>query len=212
MKTFNAIQRLFKPLTGQDGALFGVDARIGLVIFTTLSVIAGFYGFSRVKLAKEGALVHDLKDMHFALESYQADMNTFFLFTLDKSSGFVFDEDASRDLTALWDKNQVKPSFQKLWHGPYLHRRSLQHKTYGTFGVHYGQAIRTETCRSNTPCYVWLSLSDVPIDVWKKLNSYIDESKTHTEELPAERGVIQANDIGAARPTLFYRTIERKVN
>lgn len=204
--------KFLRPLQSQSGALFGVDARIGLMIFTTLSVIAGFYGMTRVKMAKEAVLLNDLKAIEQALTGYQADMNTFFLFTLDKDSGYLFDDEASKDLTALWDKTKVKKQFQKLWNGPYLHQRSLNHKTYGTFGIQYGQAERNEHCTSLSACYVWLSLSGVPLQVWKNMNSYIDESRTQTEELPAERGRIQADDITSERPTLFYRTIERSMN
>lgn len=194
----------------QKGALFGIDARLGLIVFATLSVVAGFYSFSRVKLAKEAAVLRDITAIEDGLRAYQADMNTFFLFTVDAPQD-NFSDSSDQNLTALWDKTQVKPNFQHLWNGPYIHRRTLNHKTYGTFGMSYGQEIREDYCNSRSECYIWLKLTDVPAKIWQQINRYIDEpGKGNQEANPHLNGRVQA-DSNISDPRTFYiRTIKRE--
>lgn len=197
-------------LQNQRGALFGIDARLGLIVFATLSVVAGFYSFSRVKLAKEAAVLRDLTAIETALGAYQADMNTFFLFTVDAPQD-DFSDNADQNLTALWDKSQVKPNFQHLWNGPYLHRRTLNHKTYGSFGMSYGQDIREDYCDSRSTCYIWLSLTGVPAKIWTQINRYLDTTGDKTQEVdPHLNGRVQANSNIADTRTLYLRTIKRE--
>ena len=53
---------LFKKLKSQTGALFGMDARITLAIFSGLSVIAGTAGYGYIQQTQVTALATELCD------------------------------------------------------------------------------------------------------------------------------------------------------
>ncbi|MBI1308758.1 MAG: hypothetical protein GC129_02720 [Proteobacteria bacterium] len=200
---------LATPLpSSQSGALFGLDARIALAIFGLLAVIVGYTAFGRIDMARHAALISELDAFDNALANYQADMGTFYLFTLNKQEDDPSTED---DITALWSTDPIKPGFVKNWNGPYLHRHSRKHLSYGTFSLFYAQPDRQQACTYNSPCAVWLSLSGVPTKVWDEVNSYYDEASGKAREMPGQQistGRVQAD--GATNPrTLFFRTVER---
>ena len=57
----------------QKGAMFGLDARIALVIFGALSVISGAALFSTIKTAKATKYVVELQEFSRAVEAYMLD-------------------------------------------------------------------------------------------------------------------------------------------
>ena len=57
-------------LTSQRGAMFGLDARMAMLIFGLLSIIAGYYGYSRIATAKYAALIKELEDLDLAMQAY----------------------------------------------------------------------------------------------------------------------------------------------
>lgn len=191
----------------QSGALFGVDARLALLIFGLLAVVAGYVAYGRIALAKTAALVADIENIDQALQAYQTDMGTFFLFTLVKEEG----DSGATDLEALWDKSRVLEGFQHLWNGPYLHRTSRKHRDYGMYTVFYGQGDRQSTCTLDSDCYVWLALSKVPQATWREINRALDESAGKTPEPAGDAttlGRVQA--VEATDPlTLIYRSVAR---
>lgn len=191
----------------QSGALFGLDARIALGIFALLALVAGYTAYGRISLAKTTALVSEIQAIDQALASYQTDMGTFFLFTLNKDEA----DTGAADLEALWDKSKVLPGFQHLWNGPYLHRTSRKHRDYGMFSVFYGQSDRQNTCTLDSDCYVWLALTKVPANTWAEINRALDEANGKAPEAAGDAirsGRVQAD--GSADPrTLIYRSISR---
>lgn len=189
--------------------MFGLDARIALTIFSTLVVIAGFVGFSRIQAARQAALVADVEAISNALAAYQADLGTFYMFTVEKPEG---SEDTAEDLTALWDKSRVKQGFQGHWSGPYLHRTSRARPPYGLFSVFYAQHDRQSECTAQSQCYTWLSLTKVPAQEWETVNSFYDEADKSGNEDAGQKiltGKVQAD--GATDPrTLYVRTTSRQ--
>ncbi|NBV54226.1 MAG: hypothetical protein EBR79_00730, partial [Proteobacteria bacterium] len=157
-----------------------------------MSVVAGYSMFSRITTAKDAALASELIAMENALQHYQTDMGTFYLFTLNKKDG---DDSSLEDITALWNKEMVKPGFQKNWHGPYVGFESRKHRTYGSWSLFYAQPDRQNYCMTDTDCYIWLSLSNVPEEMWQSLNAYFDEAGGKQPEPPGEdikQGKVQA--------------------
>lgn len=195
------------PFGRQSGALFGLDARLAIGVFAIIAVIAGYVAFGRIVIAKDAALIADLEAMDQALAGYQADMGTFFLFTLDKDP----EDSGAEDLEALWNVKKVLPGFQPHWNGPYLHRETRQHKEFGKFTVFYAQGDRQNVCTQDSDCYVWIGLSDVPAKVWERINAQIDEQGGKSKELQGtdiSSGRIQA--VNSADPrTLIYRSVSR---
>lgn len=190
----------------QRGAMFGLDARLAMVVFAVMATVAGFVAYGRIDIAKNAAVIRDIEAMEYALQQYQTDMGTFYLFTLDKP---VDDTSSLEDLTALWNKDKVKQGFRQHWHGPYTTVESRRHRTYGNWSIFYADGTRGNYCSLDSDCYVWLSLSRVPAKVWNDINAYYDERGGRDKETnPITSGKIQSD--GATDPrTLIIRTIER---
>lgn len=198
-----------RPLSAcQRGALFGLDARLALGIFTILALVAGFVAWWRIEAAKQTRLYGELQTLNEALEGYQTDMGTFFVFTLNKNEA---DTDNGEDLTALWDIKKVKQGFQKNWNGPYLHRHSRLLPGYGRVGVLYATADRKGFCETDTNCYVWLVVPHVKAEEWKAINAAFDEGNGSAPEDTGQAeasGRIQADSAAPVRD-LYFRTISR---
>jgi len=197
-----------RRLCNQRGAMFGLDARLAMVIFGVMATVAGFVAYGRIGMAKNAALIREIEAYDTALRNYQADMGTFYLFTLDKPAD---DTSSLDDLTALWNPEMVKPGFKPHWHGPYVTMESRKHRQYGNWSVFYAQGDRQNYCTTDSDCYIWLSLSRVPAELWDELNRYYDEDGGKARERSDEAirmGKIQAD--AATNPrTLIVRTIER---
>lgn len=195
----------------QAGALFGLDARLAMTVFSILAIVAGYVMFNRINLARTAALYSEITALEHAMDGYQADMGTFYLFTLARDPSD--DETASheRDLTALWNKDVIAPGFQPRYNGPYLHNTSLKHRQFGRYGVIYAQGDRKDVCTMSSDCYAWLTLSDVPAEVWKAINAMVDEGPGKDKE--AENTAISSGRLQADGTTekriLFYRMSKR---
>jgi hypothetical protein len=190
----------------QRGAMFGLDARLAMVVFAVMATVAGFVAFGRISIAKNAAVIREIESFEFALNQYQADMGTFYLFTLNKP---VDDTSSLEDLTALWDRNMVKSGFQQNWHGPYMNIESRRHRTYGNWSIFYADDNRGNYCSTESRCFVWLSLSRVPAKLWDEINTYYDERGGGEKEAnPLASGKIQA-DAATDPRTLIIRTVER---
>lgn len=192
----------------QQGALFGLDARMAIAVFAIIAVVAGYVAFGRIQTAKDAVLIKDLQVFDEALAGYQADMGTFFLFTLAKND---VEDTGAEDLEALWDKNKVLPGFQPHWNGPYVHGETRQHKGFGKWTVFYAQGDRQNICTQDSDCYVWLALSNVPAKLWERVNLQLDENGGKNRELNGNEinmGRVQAVD-GMDPRTLIYRSVAR---
>jgi hypothetical protein len=187
----------------QRGALFGLDARVALVVLALLVLMVGFNALGRVKLGQQAALVGEMQAFELALAHYQADMGTFFTNTLDKAEEAPLEPE---DLSVLWDKSRVLPGFQARWQGPYLARENLKNRLYGQYGLLVAQPNR-EPCTEESPCTLWLTLTRVPNAVWAEVNRALDEAggkAPEAAEVKATRGKIQATGTEPER-TLLYR-------
>jgi len=198
---------MFAIFKNQRGALFGLDARVALLIFISLSIVAGYAGFSRISTAKETALAKEMKAIDQAFTQLQVDMGTFLMFALNNPID-------AKNFAVLWDKFYLKPAFRKHWNGPYYTDQHLWHKEYGGYSIHFAQGDHSSGCISTSQCYVWIELTEVPYDVWNSLNGLVDESLGDIPEPTGERhirGVIQA-DGATDIVNLFYRSAKRVVN
>jgi type II secretory pathway pseudopilin PulG len=192
---------------GQSGALFGLDARLALMVFGILALVTGFVAFGRVGLARQAALLGELQAFDLALTQYQKDMGTFYLFTLDKQPD---DTDSSEDLAALWDNTRVKEGFKARWSGPYLNRDQRKSHDYGFWGLFYATADRQNACSTESDCALWLTLSNVSAERWAEVNRAVDEGGGKYSEGEAgsemNRGRVQAD--GETNPRILFYRIE----
>lgn len=186
--------------------MFGLDARLAMMIFGIMAMVAGYVAFGRIQIAHSAYLIREIDSINQALTNYQTDMGTFYLFTLDKPTD---DTSSLDDLTALWNFNMVKTGFRPRWHGPYVTFETRKDRTYGNWSIFYAQGDRKNYCTTDSDCYIWLSLSQVPAKAWTDLNSYYDEGGSNVKEVdPMTTGRVQA-DAATDPRTLIFRTISR---
>jgi len=197
---------LFRLMTSQKGAMFGLDARVALAIFAILSSTAGYIGFSKVRKARDASALHAIESISKALQEYQKDMGNFALFTVDTPSD-------SNNIEILWDITKVAPNYQKYWNGPYLQDDSTDHNVYGTFAVRYRQSDYTTACTTNNAddCYSWIILDGIPARTWATINNYVDASYgTALETAGNEHNEGRIRADGTTDPrTIYYRAISR---
>lgn len=190
--------------------MFGLDARLAMMIFAIMATVAGYVAFGRIAVARHAALIGEVNAFTQALTNYQTDMGTFYLFTLDKPTD---DTSSLEDLTALWNRDIVKQGFRERWHGPYTTLHSRKSRTYGNWSIFYAQGDRKNYCTTDSDCFIWLSLSQVPAKTWKEVNSYYDEASGSAKEPLGDAitaGRIQSDGDTDPR-TLIVRTIERPI-
>lgn len=194
----------------QRGAMFGLDARLAMMIFAIMATVAGFVAFGRINMARTAALAGEIEAITEAMKAYQTDMGTFYLFTLDKP---VDDDSSLEDITALWNPAMVKEGFKNRWHGPYVTFESRKHRNYGNWSIFYAQGDRKNYCTTDSDCFIWLSLSNVPTKIWNEVNAYFDEAGGTSKEGKGED--ITTGRVQSDAPTdprmLIVKTIERPI-
>lgn len=198
------VQRSRHLLRCNRGALFGIDARLALVIFAALSTGIGYYSMGKINQARTAAFIKELQHAATAVEQMQTDLGTFLPYTLEGGSN------GTRDFEVLYNRNHLKPGYRRYWNGPYfMPQNGRQHPRFGQFSISYGTAERNPCTDRKTQCYVWLTLTDVPAAVWDDVNSYIDENGgTLAEPNPQRQGKIMGDSLTDTR-TLFYRAAKR---
>ena len=192
--------------SSQSGALFGMDARMALMIFTVLSGIIGYFAYGRVSDVRSTTLIHELDAYSKALQEYQTDMGMFIPYTLEK-------EASNKGFKVLWDVDTVKQAMRHLWHGPYVTIDEDIHPFYGRIFLNYA-TDSLKPCTILETCFVYILVEDVPLDVWTRINHSIDESLAIYKEPMSEthkQGRVRANELRDPL-TLIYQAYGYKGN
>lgn len=194
-------------LNSQKGAMFGMDARLALMIFTVLTGTLSYFAYGKLQTVRQVALVKELTDIDYALRSYQTDMGTFIPFTVQKPTDTT---KKRNDMSILWSLDKVKTNYSHLWNGPYVDFSKEDHQLYGSYGLTYMTDEHTP-CRASTKCYTFIEVTDVPENVWNTVNKHFDENNGRQPE-----GLTDAHLIGKLRAEklnnprkLWFKSVER---
>jgi hypothetical protein len=185
-------------LSSQKGALFGLDARIALAIFSIISVVAGTAMVVNLDSVRAKSLAQELTETTRAIESFHNDLQTDIYQTLDKPT----DKNAFQ---ALYDPTVITESrnLRSHWHGPYIKFTSTIHPTFGEMLLQKRATNHTEDCEAEGICDLWLVYSNTPKGVIIEVNEILDGAK---EENPGQAGRIQwSTASGGTQSALFYR-------
>lgn len=173
----------------KKGAMFGLDARIALAIFGSLSVISGAALYSAIQNSKVIALVSDLKEIHKAAEQYWLDTGT--------ELGRTHSGSITYDIQQLIDNTANKTN----WNGPYigyekdlvdtaslLSSRNEKVKMYGrsindSWGgdTSSGGSVPNACTGASEPCANWLGFFGLDCSFAEAIDIYIDGSLEYTE-------------------------------
>ena len=170
-------------LYNKGGAMFGLDARIALAIFGALSVISGAALYSAIQQSKVIQAVTSLNEKSKAYDSY----------VLDTGSEIALDPSYSYGVYVEF-KKLVEDSTTG-WAGPYLSEKphaTLTHLTHNPlydssysfiarvkdteWGEGSSNTASSQACDSSNPCFLWIGMSQVPVELAKAIDEYIDGS------------------------------------
>jgi len=160
----------------QKAAMFGLDARIALAIFGTLSIIGGAALYNSLEEAKVTAIIAELEEVGKAYDQY----------LLDTGLELEIVSDEKYLNTDKLIENVTVPTAG--WKGPYLSysafsKNSMKHPIYSKVFIVkadgcYGCSIIA--CAGINPCYVWVGMVGIPLDLMKKLDKKIDNGDGRT--------------------------------
>lgn len=150
----------------KKAAMFGLDARIALIVFGTLSLVAGSSIFSAIQNAKVATIIVQNDNIKKAWQSYFADTKRY----LPRNDG---SSSASSQYRILKTKELVENNSNvKNWNGPYLEMKPSHSGTQsircpGTDGMHCTIEImeikdgtNTDNCRfASDKCSLWIEYS-----------------------------------------------------
>ncbi len=203
----------------QKGAMFGLDGRIALVIFASISTIAGASIFFNRLDAQATVLHGELKALHEAIKTMQSDFENDLYASLD-NTGATRHQNA---LNALFDETQINATHQNNWHGPYIDEfiqpgtriykalNNVEGVTTVTIQKHpkMDAISNADACSNADPCYYWVRIRKMPLKVIQKLNDRIDGSG---ETTPEDEGRVQWNDDGSAEVVNLWYITEQALN
>ena len=185
----NKLQEV-KKLKSQTGALFGMDARITLAIFSGLSVIAGTAGYGYIQQTQVTALATELDNISKAYTNFQLDTSV---------NTNTFSDLLNNDGGQLG------------WSGPYMIMSSENHVSFGRYSLEYGIEMRKVKGRSPRPCvnrrdicFVWAKLTEVPANLAASVDEHIDGALDEKGSPDSGRLLVDI-DQATDKATLYYR-------
>ena len=188
----------FQKINQQQGAMFGVDARISLMIFAVLSVITGSIVTTNLSKIQAQSLSDEFAKMGKSIEGIHHDIED----DIHKSLIEPSDENA---IAALFDPLVIKPGRPRArWLGPYIKYDSNFHPKYGKMLLTKAEENHENNCVSRNLCFLWLSFGSVPKDVVLHTNDIFDGEN---EDSPRTSGRIQWQEIDKKNNLwkVFYR-------
>lgn len=191
---------LYKKITNQKGAMFGLDARITLAIFSSLSVLAGYTITTNLDYITGGALTDELKNVSNAIDGYHHDLKQDIFKTLISPT-------PENAISALYDNEFISPGkFRARWIGPYVEYRSTNHHKYGEMRLEKRKENFNEKCQSTSrTCYLYLSLENVPLGTIEKVNADYDGSDEAAAELNGRVQWDMRQQTGNEQYRMWYR-------
>lgn len=170
-------------IRNQRGAMFGLDARIALAIFSVISIIAGATIVVNMDQSRAKSLASEMVDMAKAVEAIHADLRGDIFPALEQAS-------EKNAFIALYDNTVVMENgnLRARWLGPYIKYTSNLHPRYGTMLLQARSAQFAQPCSGADNCYIWLVYSTIKPGIGKEVNDILDGS---AEAEPSASGRLQ---------------------
>lgn len=186
----------------QRGGFFGLDARVALIIFSTLTLVAGYAGLKAFGQVKAQGLVTDMRAMGKGLAQMEADLGVNAYDAVSTCGGPMIGFCKQiKVYRALFDDSVLESAYTSRWHGPYITPQPEPPK-YGDTMVSAGDSIFS-SCVNGQACYSWLTLGEVRMSgsVAESINDTLDGVG---EASPDTSGSFMWADNGTSL-TVYYR-------
>ena len=185
------------------GAIFGLDARVALVIFALLSTIAGFAMYQRAEEVQDIKLYANIKQIELGLKMLKRDLG---MLPGDAMVDGLNDMGEGH-FSLLCYTDFLTPGLMKKWKGPYITMRTesyCQNDTYRTSDITYRVAYANSNvgvcaigdvcsrCAVGDACFAWIGIQGVPDVFFDYLNPIVDDcGPSCTETNPETSGRLQ---------------------
>jgi hypothetical protein len=183
----------------QRGAMFGLDARIALAIFSLLAVVAGASMVANMAENRAKGLVAELAETAKAVDGFHADLK-------DDIYMVLLEPSEARAFQALYDDAVIREdeNHRARWNGPYIRAASNRHAEFGEISIQKRQSLHTERCDAfeGGLCFLWLVYSSVPPNVVAEANRLMDGVG---EQNAQTAGRVQWSQEEDTRQILYYR-------
>lgn len=181
-------------ITNQKGAMFGLDARIALAIFGSLSAMIVGYALKGLNDVHGKGLAKEFRDTAIAVELLHKDLRE------DIHNSLTTENDANA-FAALHNGSLLKNStLIARWNGPYI-RGTSTHNQYGAWEIEKAKDDHVSACDNTETCYLWLTLASVPANTVTALNEVFDGKGEASAE---SSGVLHWSGVGENKK-VFYR-------
>lgn len=158
-----------RHINSQRGALFGLDARIALAVFSVISVVVGASIMMNMDSTRAKTLSGELADTGRAIEGFHHDVK------IDIFRALVSPSEKNA-FAALFDARQVteEDNLRGKWLGPYVTFSSTMHPRYGDMLITKNGLEHTTGCETADDCYLWLTYAKVKRSIADEVNGIID--------------------------------------
>jgi len=177
----------------QRGAMFGLDARVSLIIFTVLTLVSGYTGLKAYSQIKAQSFVTELRNISKATSQLERDLQQQ-LYDVVQACGAANCRQMKSFGALYTTDGTIQSGYTSRWHGPYItHADSIEAK-YGIGRIYqYNESF--VACTDGSACYSWLYLPTV-----KASSTVIDSTNEAfdgpAEGSPATSGVFRYTDNG----------------
>lgn len=189
-----AIKKLISKvfLGNQQGAMFGLDARISLLIFATLSVVTGALITTNLTKIRANAMADELSRFTAAVEGIHQDIK------MDLHTALITPSDEGA-VEALFNPDVLQAGRTRArWLGPYIKYENTIHPKYGQMALTKMQEDHSVKCSPKQMCFLWLTFDNADLAMTEELNSIFDGD---IEEYSMDEGRIQWEETSAHNDT-----------
>lgn len=181
----------------QRGALFGLDARIALAVFSLLAVITGAAMVLNLNESRAKGLTGELVETAKALEVFHQDVQADIFAVLSEPS-------EARAFQALYDNSVITEADNRRarWNGPYIRASNNRNPNFGTMSLQKRGADHTKPCDAETLCFLWLVYDAVKPQIVREANEIVDGV---AEPAPEVSGRVQWSQSDDAVQMLYFR-------
>ena len=186
----------------QRGGVFGLDARVALIIFSTLTLVAGYAGLKAFGQVKAQGLITDMRAIGKGMAQMESDLEMNAYDAVSSCAGPMIGFCKQLKMyKALYDSSVLNSTYLSHWHGPYITPQPEPGK-YGETMISPGDTI-FNSCVNGVACYNWLSLGQVNMSasVAESINDALDGVG---ESSPDTTGSFMWSDNGGSL-TVYYR-------
>lgn len=144
----------------QRGGIFGLDARVALIIFTVLTLVSGYTGLRAYSQLKAQGFVSELRAISKGMSQMEMDTGQR---AKDILATCIMPDCLYDTYRVLFDETLVSSAYLSRWHGPYITPQSIPHPQYGIGYVDYYQSSMPTACTNGSPCYNWITWAGVKL-------------------------------------------------